>query len=212
MIRVFMSYSHESLEHKKRVLELAIRLRKDGVDARLDQFESPYPDDGWPTWSSRQIVSSSYVLAVCTERYYSSFMGLSEFGKGRGVRWEGKIIQNVLYYDYLQTGFLPLLFSREDEKYIPPILIGAGKILLKDERKTSQNGYEQLLQRLGREQDWPACLMPKANSYRGQGAIPKDASIPTSDAWRKLPRLIEIEDSLKSAALSPIRLRIFLLS
>jgi WD40 repeat protein len=33
--RVFISYSHDSPEHAQHVLELAERLRKDGIDAQL---------------------------------------------------------------------------------------------------------------------------------------------------------------------------------
>ena len=36
---MFISYSHDSLEHKKWTLELAIRLRNNGIDAIIDQFE-----------------------------------------------------------------------------------------------------------------------------------------------------------------------------
>ncbi|MCA9710484.1 MAG: toll/interleukin-1 receptor domain-containing protein, partial [Myxococcales bacterium] len=43
---VFISYSHESDEHQRRVLGLANQLRKDGLDARLDQYESN-PPEGW---------------------------------------------------------------------------------------------------------------------------------------------------------------------
>ena len=32
--RVFLSYSHDSAEHKERILRFAQRLRKDGIDAR----------------------------------------------------------------------------------------------------------------------------------------------------------------------------------
>ena len=35
--RVFISYSHDSLEHQQRVLALANQLREDGVEAWIDQ-------------------------------------------------------------------------------------------------------------------------------------------------------------------------------
>jgi hypothetical protein len=37
--RVFISYSHDDEVHKARVLDLANRLREDGVDAVIDQYE-----------------------------------------------------------------------------------------------------------------------------------------------------------------------------
>ena len=44
--RVFISYSHDSLEHARRVLGLAERLREDGIDAQLDQYVSGTPERG----------------------------------------------------------------------------------------------------------------------------------------------------------------------
>ena len=37
--KVFISYSHDSQEHKDRVLSLADRLRSDGIDCNIDQYE-----------------------------------------------------------------------------------------------------------------------------------------------------------------------------
>lgn len=39
MSKVFISYSHDSPEHKDRVLALSDRLRADGVDCYIDQYE-----------------------------------------------------------------------------------------------------------------------------------------------------------------------------
>jgi TIR domain len=43
--KAFISYSHDTLEHKKWILELATRLRNNGIDAILDQFELQPGDD-----------------------------------------------------------------------------------------------------------------------------------------------------------------------
>ena len=48
--KVFISYSHDSPEHAQHVLELAERLRKDGVDAQIDQYIAGTPAGGWPRW------------------------------------------------------------------------------------------------------------------------------------------------------------------
>ena len=45
--RVFISYSHDSPEHKTRVLEFAQALRRDGIDVELDQFHTEEIVD-WP--------------------------------------------------------------------------------------------------------------------------------------------------------------------
>lgn len=61
--KVFISYSHDSPEHEARVLALANRLRAEGIDAILDQYESS-PAEGWELWGQRQIQTASFVLMV----------------------------------------------------------------------------------------------------------------------------------------------------
>ena len=52
--RVFISYSHDSTEHEQRVLALADQLRKDGIDAWIDQYVQD-PDEGWIKWMRTQV-------------------------------------------------------------------------------------------------------------------------------------------------------------
>ncbi len=42
--KVFISYTHDSSEHMDRVLTLADRLRAEGVDCRLDHYETSPPE------------------------------------------------------------------------------------------------------------------------------------------------------------------------
>src|SRR5258705_5882703 len=67
--KVFISYSHDSPEHEQRVLELANRLRRDGIDCTIDQYVV-VPEEGWPRWMDKQIRDSDFVVMVCTETYY----------------------------------------------------------------------------------------------------------------------------------------------
>src|SRR5438132_7154560 len=109
--KVFISYSHDSPEHADRVLEFADRLRADGIDAILDQYEIS-PEEGWPRWMDRQIRDADFVLMVCTETYYRRVMGEEETGKGLGVRWEGSLIYQHLYTaGTLNRRFIPVLLE-----------------------------------------------------------------------------------------------------
>ena len=83
--RVFISYSHDSPEHLDRVLVLSDRLRVDGIDCHIDQYEES-PGEGWPRWMVNQIEDAEFVLVVCTENYEPRFRGKEEPGKGLGVR------------------------------------------------------------------------------------------------------------------------------
>src|SRR5438128_2618870 len=63
-VYVFISYSWDSEEHERRVYELAQWLRRSGVEAYIDKFETS-PKEGWPTWCYPQIEKAKFVLVVC---------------------------------------------------------------------------------------------------------------------------------------------------
>ncbi|ACY13631.1 SEFIR domain protein [Haliangium ochraceum DSM 14365] len=111
--RVFLSYSHDSPEHRDRVLDLAQRLRREGIDAWLDRF-TPHPPEGWPRWMQRQLEQADHVLVVCTETFCLRFNGHEEPDRGLGATWEGFLATQVLY----ESG------TRND-KLIPVLMEGA---------------------------------------------------------------------------------------
>jgi tetratricopeptide (TPR) repeat protein len=118
--KVFISYSHDSPEHSERVLELSERLRADGIETFLDQYVNGSPPKGWPRWMLDQLDAADFVLVVCTETYYRRFRGHEEPGKGKGADWEGALITQEIYDSRSSTlKFIPLLFSSDDEKFIP---------------------------------------------------------------------------------------------
>jgi hypothetical protein len=78
---VFISYSWDNEEHIKAVLSLSDRLRSDGIDCVLDQYEVS-PAEGWPRWMDRKIANASLVLVVCTETYLNRVMGREFTDKG----------------------------------------------------------------------------------------------------------------------------------
>ncbi|OQX13491.1 MAG: hypothetical protein BWK73_11960 [Thiothrix lacustris] len=124
MTNVFISYSHDSDAHRERVLALSNRLRADGIDCDIDQY-NPAPEQGWPRWMMQGIQQADYVLLVCTETYCKRLELEEEKGKGLGVKWEGSLIFNILYRnETFNTKFIPLVFDAENKAHIPDILFG----------------------------------------------------------------------------------------
>lgn len=115
---VFISYTHDSKEHRQRVLELAQRLRADGADCMLDRFVNGSPPEGWPLWMERQIQRADFVLVVCTATYLRRYRGEEQPGKGLGGTWEAVLTRQELYESSARnTKFVPILFpgaSRDD--------------------------------------------------------------------------------------------------
>src|SRR2546423_12249605 len=113
-LKVFISYSHDSHEHESRVLALANRLRNDGIDALLDQYES-FPSRGWIDWMRRQIRDTHFILVVCTKTYKRRWDGDEKTGVGLGATYEGQIIQQLLYdAGGVNERFVPVLMREDD--------------------------------------------------------------------------------------------------
>ncbi|MEW6279596.1 MAG: toll/interleukin-1 receptor domain-containing protein, partial [Candidatus Eremiobacterota bacterium] len=121
MPRVFISYVHESAEAKDQVRALADRLRADGVDAHLDQYEVP-PPPSWPRWMMNQIETADHVLVVCSEAYARRLRGEEEAGRGLGSRWEGGMILQGLYEGERPDKYIPVVLRREDRPHIPIVM------------------------------------------------------------------------------------------
>jgi hypothetical protein len=156
--KVFISYSHDTVEHQERVLGLADRLRADGIDAEIDQYNVS-PPEGWPLWCERQIEAADFVLMVCTETYHHRVKGDEQPGQGRGVVWEAGIIRQILY-DAGAVGdkFVPVLFSDGSPEQIPRPIKGSSWHIVDRE-----DGYEDLYRRLTKQ---PRLLRPALGAIR----------------------------------------------
>lgn len=182
---VFISYSHDSHEHMDRVLALANRLRREGVDTELDQYAA-HPAEGWPAWTEKLARAADFVIVVATETYRRRFDGEGPPGEGLGVRWEGSVIRQALYDDAgLNHKLLPVVFSAADEVHIPGVLRSATRYDV-----GTAGGYESLYRRLT---DQPAVTKPelgvrkslpprdRRQDFITQAAPNHDASLPRRD-------------------------------
>lgn len=121
-VRVFISYSHDNAAHKQNIVDFAQALRRAGIDAWIDEFESS-PPLSWPQWMTDQIDQADYVIIVVTETYSNRFRGHERPGRGLGVRWEGAIITDHLYHATDEkVKFIPVVVRAADVSFIPPPL------------------------------------------------------------------------------------------
>lgn len=88
--KVFVSYSHDSREHKKWVLDLATRLRSTGIDALIDQWELK-PGDDLAHFMEQNLAAADHVVMICTKIYVEK----ANAGIG-GVGYEKMIITSDL--------------------------------------------------------------------------------------------------------------------
>jgi len=66
--RVFISYAWESNEVKHWVRSLAVQLRANGIEAKLDQWEV-IPGDQMPHFMEKSVRENDFVLIICTAIY-----------------------------------------------------------------------------------------------------------------------------------------------
>src|SRR4029078_11468172 len=160
------------------VSHVARGFRADGLDAQIDQFENS-PPQGWPLWCARQILDSNYVLIICTALSRHRFLGLEDFGKGRGVKWEAKVIHNILYYNEVNSGFIPVIFNPSDEEQIPETVKEDSWYLILQKGQDS-SGYTALRQRLAGGKTFLPLLTPlPSEAYRQRD----DGSVPNYRGW-----------------------------
>ncbi len=140
---VFISYSQDSVAFADKVLKFSNKLRNDGIDAILDQYEEA-PPEGWPRWMENSINKADYVIVVGSKGYYDKIHGNVEYGKGRGVKWEGNLIYQKIYNsDSLNVKFIPIVFEEKDLDYIPTPLQGSTYYNVSDDA-----GFDKLYWRL----------------------------------------------------------------
>ncbi len=101
--KAFISYSHDSLDHKKWVLDLATRLRNNGVDAILDQWDLK-PGDDLPRFMEQGLIAADRVLMVCTDKYVEK----ANLGAG-GVGYEKMIVTAALLKTIDSNKVIPLI-------------------------------------------------------------------------------------------------------
>jgi len=162
--KLFISYSHDSQEHKDRVLDLAKRLWEDGIDCTIDQYEES-PAEGWQRWMLNQVEEATFVLVICTEQYDRRFRGHETIGKGKGATWEGGVIIQELYDAQGQNfKFIPITLAPEDVNFVPSPLRGATSY-----RLNTADGYELLYRRLTNQ---PRTRKPELGKL--QTLVPRD--------------------------------------
>ncbi len=101
--KVFISYSHDSSDHKSWVLDLATRLRSSGVDAVIDQWDLR-PGDDLAHFMETQLMAADRVLIVCTEKYVQK----ANAGVG-GVGYEKMIVTAALLARIDSNKVIPLI-------------------------------------------------------------------------------------------------------
>jgi len=110
---VFISYSHDTREHKAWVASLAQQLVDKGVDVLFDQWDLG-PGDDVPKFMEQAVARADRVLMICTEAYVRK----ADDGKG-GVGYEAMVVTGELVRDLGTNKFVPIVRQTNDPKTLP---------------------------------------------------------------------------------------------
>lgn len=136
--KVFISYSHDSEEHKEWVLQLATRLRSNGVDVLLDRWNLKLGSN-LSAFMEHGLSASQRVICVCSEIYVKKANG----GKG-GAGYEKQIMSAEYLEDQNKDWVIPLIKNNTTDKKTPAFLGGRQYVSFEDPN-LYESKYEELL-------------------------------------------------------------------
>lgn len=146
--RVFISYSHDSENHKAWVLNLSTRLRANGVDVLLDQWDVKLGSD-IAKFIELGLSESDRIIMICTDDYVEK----ANSGKG-GVGYEKMIMTAELMRSLSSNKIIPLIRNNNTMK--TPTFVGGRRYIDFNSDKKFEDKYEELIRDIH-----SAPLMPK---------------------------------------------------
>jgi|HubBroStandDraft_1064217.scaffolds.fasta_scaffold108860_2 hypothetical protein len=111
--KIFISYSHDSTEHKSWVAKLAADLRSNGVDVIFDQWDLALGQDV-SLFMQHSVSSSDRVIMVCSETYVRKADG----GTG-GVGYERQVITSEVVENIDTKKFIPVVRGNSSSLKVP---------------------------------------------------------------------------------------------
>lgn len=168
---VFISYSHDTKEHKKWVANFASELVEKGVEVLFDQWDLS-PGDDVPKFMEQSVAKADRVLMICSEAYVRK----ADDGKG-GVGYETMIVTGQLVKDLGKNKFIPIIRQTSNEKTTPACVSTRLYIDFSEDGMFAEK-MEDLLRELH-----SAPLLPKPelgkNPFHSEKAGPSDVGTPT---------------------------------
>lgn len=173
--QVFISYSHDSDIHKNWVIQLATRLRSNGVDIILDAWNTKLGSD-LASFMERGLSKSQRVISICSDNYLIKANG----GKG-GAGYEKQIMTSELIIDQNTDWIIPLIINNTSPKKTPTFL-GTRKYISFEDPKLYEAKYEELLRDILEEPVLPIPPIGK-NPFKVVKDFANQKFLPTNEKY-----------------------------
>jgi len=146
--KLFISYSHDSEEHKAWVLKLATRLKQNGVQVIFDQWDITLGSD-LTLFMEQGLTSADRVMVICTEPYVAK----ANAQKSGGVGYEKMIISSQIMRNLNSNRVIPVIVNNKLQDPVPTF-IGA-RLRLYFDAVNYDNSYAELIHDLHGEKMKP---------------------------------------------------------
>ena len=138
---VFVSYSHDGEDHSNWVLQLATRLRSNGVNTILDRWNLTLGKDV-AAFIEQGLSRSHRILCICSDHYVNKANSIEG-----GVGYEKKIMTAEIMADLSRDWVIPVIRNNRGDEKVPNFLKGALYIDFEDDL-LYETKYEELLRSL----------------------------------------------------------------
>ena len=125
--KCFISYSHDSDAHKTWVSNLYARLRKNGIDATLDQWDLRFGGDLF-TFIESALKTADRVICICSEAYVTKANNGID-----GVGYEKAILAAELMKNVTSEKIIPLIRNNNSQELTPAFLSSKHYIDFRDD-------------------------------------------------------------------------------
>jgi hypothetical protein len=205
---VFISFRHESDEHRAKVRALADRLIGDGIEVVMDalflESNPGGPNEGWPQWCEENVSKAEKVVIVPTQGWVASYKK-QPLVSGPGAACEAHVIRQELYDKrYVNTKFRLISFGTLEIEMVPKDLKGYHAYQADDE-----GSYQLLVRWLEKKEEtaddsesaWldspPDLTWPFADNYALRDAF---ATMLTKDSPNRVLLIEGMSERGKSSA------------
>jgi SEFIR domain/NPCBM/NEW2 domain len=191
--RVFISYAHDSPDHKDMVRRFATFLHgRIGLDVHLDQWDDNRRRD-WSLWAIDQLTAADFIIVIASPDYQRRADGMAPPEVGRGSHFETAIIRDQMTKNVsLATErILPVVLPGRSLDDIPTFL-NAYSTTRFEIKEFTEAGVAELLAAITGEGRYTA---PERGRWRADGPpepvllakgvhwLASSTNVHTGDAW-----------------------------
>jgi hypothetical protein len=192
--KTFISYSWSSPEHQQWVIDLATRLREDGIDAILDKWDLKEGHDAIAFMEKMVTDATVEKVIIVSDRVYSE----KADGRRGGVGTETQIISPQVYARADQNKFVVVTSEvNADGKPFLPTYYGSRIYIDLSSQDIYPENYEQLVRWIFDKPAFPKPQIGKPPAYLDESTV----LLPTKSRAMRATDLIQKGSSLSDAAL-----------